>query len=388
MQVPLLDLRAQYQSLKPELEKAILNVAETQMLILGKEVDSLEKTLADYCDSKYAVGVSSGTDALLMALMALDIQPGDEVILPTYSFFATAGVVARLNAIPVFVDSDPVSFNINSALIEEKITEKTKAIIPVHLYGQSADLDEILAIANRHNIPVIEDAAQAIGAQYKNGKRVGSMGLIGCFSFYPTKNLGAFGDGGLVTTNDEQMYIKLKQMRNHGMEPKYHHKFVGGNFRLDALQAAVLNVKFPHLHKWHQARRDNAALYNKYFKQYCLSEAPGITEFDANNKVLLPKAVFADSNHADNHIYNQYIIRVEKRDELRAFMSEHGVGSEIYYPVPFHRQECFAYLNCNDEDFPIANACAETSIALPIYPELAKEQIEYVVKVISNFINP
>lgn len=274
MQVPLLDLRAQYQSLKPELEKAILNVAETQMLILGKEVDSLEKTLADYCDSKYAVGVSSGTDALLMALMALDIQPGDEVILPTYSFFATAGVVARLNAIPVFVDSDPVSFNINSALIEEKITEKTKAIIPVHLYGQSADLDEILAIANRHNIPVIEDGAQAIGAQYKNGKRVGSMGLIGCFSFYPTKNLGAFGDGGLVTTNDEQMYIKLKQMRNHGMEPKYHHKFVGGNFRLDALQAAVLNVKFPHLHKWHQARRDNAALYNKYFKQYCLSEAP------------------------------------------------------------------------------------------------------------------
>ncbi len=388
MQVPLLDLRAQYQSLKPELEKAILNVAETQMLILGKEVDSLEKTLADYCDSKYAVGVSSGTDALLMALMALDIQPGDEVILPTYSFFATAGVVARLNAIPVFVDSDPVSFNINSALIEEKITEKTKAIIPVHLYGQSADLDEILAIANRHNIPVIEDGAQAIGAQYKNGKRVGSMGLIGCFSFYPTKNLGAFGDGGLVTTNDEQMYIKLKQMRNHGMEPKYHHKFVGGNFRLDALQAAVLNVKFPHLHKWHQARRDNATLYNKYFKQYCLSEAPGITEFDANNKVLLPKAVFADSNHTDNHIYNQYIIRVEKRDELRAFMSEHGVGSEIYYPVPFHRQECFAYLNCNDEDFPIANACAETSIALPIYPELAKEQIEYVVKVISNFINP
>lgn len=388
MQVPLLDLRAQYQSLKPELEKAILNVAETQMLILGKEVETLENALAVYCDSKYAVGVSSGTDALLMALMALDIQPGDEVILPTYSFFATAGVVARLNAIPVFVDSDPVSFNINPALIEEKITEKTKAIIPVHLYGQSADLDEILAIANRHNIPVIEDGAQAIGAQYKNGKRVGSMGLIGCFSFYPTKNLGAFGDGGLVTTNDEQMYIKLKQMRNHGMEPKYHHKFVGGNFRLDALQAAVLNVKFPYLHKWHQARRDNAALYNKYFKQYCLSEAPGITEFDANNKVLLPKAVFADSNHADNHIYNQYIIRVEKRDELRAFMSEHGVGSEIYYPVPFHRQECFAYLNCNDEDFPIANACAETSIALPIYPELAKEQIEYVVKVISNFINP
>ncbi len=388
MQVPLLDLRAQYQSLKPELEKAILNVAETQMLILGKEVETLENTLADYCDSKYAVGVSSGTDALLMALMALDIQPGDEVILPTYSFFATAGVVARLNAIPVFVDSDPVSFNINPALIEEKITEKTKAIIPVHLYGQSADLDEILEIANRHNIPVIEDGAQAIGAQYKNGKRVGSMGLIGCFSFYPTKNLGAFGDGGLVTTNDEQMYIKLKQMRNHGMEPKYHHKFVGGNFRLDALQAAVLNVKFPHLHKWHQARRDNAALYNKYFKQYCLSEAPGITEFDANNKVLLPKAIFADSKHPDNHIYNQYIIRVEKRDELRAYMSEHGVGSEIYYPVPFHRQECFAYLNCNDEDYPIANAFAESSIALPIYPELTKEQIEYVVKVISNFINP
>lgn len=386
MQVPLLDLKVQYQSLKPELEKALLTTAESQMLILGKEVENLENTIANYCESKYAVGVSSGTDALLMALMALDIQPGDEVILPTYSFFATAGVVARLNAIPVFVESVPDTYNINPELIEAKITDKTKAIIPVHLYGQSADMDPILAIAEKHSIPVIEDCAQAIGAQYKDGKRVGSMGIIGCFSFYPTKNLGAFGDGGIVVTNSEEMYIKLKQMRNHGMEPKYYHKFVGGNFRLDAIQAAVLNVKFPHLHKWHAARRHNADLYNKYFVEYGLADGSFPPEYYDGNKVILPKAVYAESGAADFHIYNQYIVRCGiKRDELRAFLSENQIGSEIYYPVPFHRQECFAYLNAKDNEFPIANSCAEESIALPIYPELAEEQIKFVVQKFAEF---
>lgn len=386
MQVPLLDLKLQYQSLKAELDAAVLNVAETQMLILGKEVEKTENDLAAYCDCKYAIGCSSGTDALLMALMALDIKPGDEVILPTYSFFATAGVVARLFAVPVFVDSDPVSFNINPALIEAKITPKTKAIIPVHLYGQAADMTAIMEIANRHNIPVIEDGAQAIGVQYKDGRRVGSIGAIGCFSFYPTKNLGAFGDGGLVTTNDDKMYEKLKQMRNHGMEPKYHHKFVGGNFRLDALQAAVLNVKFPHLHKWHAARRENAALYNKYFIEAGLAQATGVTEFDANNKVLLPKAVYSESGATDYHIFNQYIIRVEKRDELRKYLGDNAIGSEIYYPVSFHRQECFAYLNSNDADYPVANRCSEESIALPIFPELKEEQIKFVVDTIKAFV--
>ena len=385
MQVPLLDLRKQYQSLKPEFEKVLLEVAESQALIMGKEVEKLENTLAEYCDCKYAVGVSSGTDALLMALMALDIKPGDEVILPTYSFFATAGVVARMNAIPVFVDSEPVTLNINPELIKAKINSKTKAIIPVHLYGQSADMDAIMAIANEYKIPVIEDGAQSIGAQYKNGKKVGSMGLIGCYSFYPTKNLGAFGDGGLVATNDEETFIKLKQMRNHGMEPKYHHKFVGGNFRLDAIQAAVLNVKFPHLEKWHASRQQNADLWDKLFIEAGLAESTGKTAFDSKNKVLLPKPIYKESSAKNYHIYNQYIIRVENRDELRQYLSENQIGSEIYYPVPFHRQECFAYLNSNDNEYPVANHASETSIALPIFAELEAEQIEYVVGKIAEY---
>lgn len=387
MNVPLLDLRAQYQALKPQLEKKLLEVAESQMLILGNEVNQLETTLAAYCDAKYAIGVSSGTDALLMALMALDIRPGDEVILPTYSFFATAGVVARLFATPVFVDSDPVTYNINPDLIEQKITSKTKAIIPVHLYGQACDMDRIMEIANRHNIPVIEDGAQAIGCQYKDGRKVGSIGLMGCYSFYPTKNLGGFGDGGLVVTNDEALAIKLKQMRNHGMEPKYYHKFVGGNFRLDAIQAAVLNIKFEHLEDWHQQRRDNAELYTNAFIDAGLSLATGITEYDERNKVLLPKAVYSSFDVGNYHIYNQFIIRVEKRDALRAFLSENSIGTEIYYPVPFHKQECFAEFSSETDEFPIADRFAEESIALPIYPELAPEQILFVVETIKNFMN-
>ncbi len=386
MQVPLLDLRAQYQTLKSEIEPVLLKIAESQMLILGEEVNKLENTLAEYCDCKYAIGVSSGTDALLCALMAIDIKPGDEVILPTYSFFATAGVVARMNAKPVFVDSDPVTNNLDPKLLEAAITDKTKAIIPVHLYGQAADMDEVLEVACKHNLIVIEDCAQAIGAQYQNGKKVGSMGLIGCYSFYPTKNLGGFGDGGLVVTNDEKMATKLRQMRNHGMEPKYHHKFVGGNFRLDAMQAAVLNIKFPHLEAWHQARRDNAELYNKLFVEAGIAEGTGFLQYDDKNKVLLPKAVYKSSGHKNYHIYNQYFIRVQKRDELRAFLGENQIGSEIYYPVPFHRQECFADLGYKDADFPVSNQICEETIALPIYPELAEEQIAFVVEKIAEFL--
>ncbi len=265
MKVPLLDLKPQYHSLKKELDEAILNVAESQYFILGPEVANMEKAFCDFLGCKHAIGVSSGTDALLVALMAIDIQPGDEVIVPTYSFFATAGVVSRLNAIPVFVDSDPVTFNMNPAKIEEKITSKTKAIIPVHLYGQSCEMDEIMSIAKKHNLKVIEDGAQAISTQYKDGKCVGTIGDIGCYSFFPSKNLGCYGDGGLVVTNDDDLGYKLKILRMHGSDPKYYHKIIGGNFRLDAIQAAVINVKLPHLNSWSEARRNNAETYTKYF---------------------------------------------------------------------------------------------------------------------------
>ncbi|MFP4527195.1 MAG: DegT/DnrJ/EryC1/StrS family aminotransferase [Candidatus Kapaibacterium sp.] len=386
MKVPLLDLRAQYAELKDQIEPAMIEVAETQMLVLGPKVAELEKTLAAYSGAAHAIGVSSGTDALLTALMALGVGPGDEVILPTYSFFATAGVVSRLCAKPVFVDSDPVSFNINPGLIEPHINERTKAIIPVHLYGQSADMDAILRIAKMHDIPVIEDAAQAIGAQYSDGRPAGSMGTMGCFSFYPTKNLGGFGDGGLVTTQDEALAEKLLQMRNHGMHPKYHHKFVGGNFRLDALQAAVLMAKFPHLDYWHEARRRNANKYNELFIAAGLAESTGATDFDPNNRVLLPEALYEDSGAKNYHIYNQYIVRVENRDELRDFLGKSEIGTEIYYPVPFHRQECFAGLDQSDSEFPVANRLSVETIALPIYPELTEEQIGYVVETIKKFI--
>jgi dTDP-4-amino-4,6-dideoxygalactose transaminase len=386
MKVPLLDLKLQYNAIKEEINEALLSVAESQIMIFGPEVAKLEASLAEYCGTKDAIVCSSGTDALLMALMAIDIQPEDEVILPTYSFFATAGVVARLNARPVFVDSLEDSFNIDPELVKKAITSKTRAIIPVHLYGQSTEMDELLAIGNEFDLPVIEDCAQAIGVQYKDGRRAGSMGLMGCFSFYPTKNLGGFGEGGFVSTNDVEMATKLKQMRNHGMEPKYYHKFVGGNFRLDAIQAAVLNVKLPYLPSWHAKRRENAALYNKYFIEAGLAEKTGVLKFDDKNKVLLPKAMYADCGHEDNHIYNQFIVRVEKRDETRAFLGENEIGSEIYYPVPFHRQECFQYLNCKDTDFPNANAFSVQSIALPIFPELNEEQIKFVVEKFAEYL--
>lgn len=389
MKVPLLDLKAQYAAIKDEINKALISVAESQYFILGPEIKKLEATVAEYTGTKYAVGVSSGTDALLIALMAIDINPGDEVILPTYSFFATAGVVARLNAIPVFVDSDPVSFNIDPSIIEKKISPRTKAIIPVHLYGQSAEMDEIMALAKKYNLKVVEDGAQAIGVNYKDGSRLGSIGDIGCFSFFPSKNLGGFGDGGIVTTNDDALGEKLRILRVHGSKPKYYHKMIGGNFRIDEIQAAVLNVKFPHLDSWSAKRRVNAELYTKLFIEAGLAEEEGRISYDDKNKVLLPKALY--KNSAPNqitggvynyHIYNQYVIRVQNRDEMRKHLSDNEIGSEIYYPVPFHKQECFRHLN--QSGFPVAENAASTSIALPIYPELTEDMITFVVKTISK----
>ncbi|GAB1429515.1 DegT/DnrJ/EryC1/StrS family aminotransferase [Ignavibacteria bacterium] len=388
MNVPLLDLRAQYSTIKREAEAAILHIAESQQLILGEEVQDLENALAEYCGSRFAIGVSSGTDALLMALTALNIGPGDEVVMPTYSFFATAGTVARLGAKPVLTDIDPITWNITAEHIERAITPQVKAIIPVHLYGQTADMRPVLEVAAHHNIPVIEDAAQSIGAQYHDGRIAGSMGLMGCYSFYPTKNLGAFGDAGLVVTNDEELAVRLRQMREHGAEQRYYHKFVGGNFRIDAIQAAVLNVKLPHLETWHEARRRNADLYAQAFMDCGLSEGKGIAKFDEKNPVLLPLASWRSSGVKNYHIYNQYIVRVQQRDELRDFLASRGIGSQVYYPAPFHRQECFAYLDAKDADFPMANEAAATTLALPIYPELSPEQIKYVAQTFAEFICP
>jgi dTDP-4-amino-4,6-dideoxygalactose transaminase len=392
MKVPLLDLKPQYHSLKKELDEAILRVAESQYFILGPEVENMEKEFCDYLKCKHAIGVSSGTDALLLALMAIDIKPGDEVIVPTYSFFATAGVVSRLNAVLVLTDIDPVTFNIDTEDVKRKITSKTRAIIPVHLYGQSADLEPIMKIAREKNIFVIEDAAQAIGTEYKDGKCVGTIGDIGCFSFFPSKNLGGYGDGGLVTTNNDELAYMLRIKRVHGGEQKYYHKVIGGNFRIDALQAAVLRVKLPHLDKWSEKRRANAEYYNELFIKNGLAEDTGKTKFDDRNKVLLPKAVYKSeirnpkSEIRNYHIYNQYVIRVQKRDELKKFLTENEIGNEIYYPVPFHMQQCFANLNHKKGDFPEAEKASETSLAIPVYPELSKEQQEFVVQKINEFV--
>jgi len=368
------------------LDAALIGVAESTAYIMGPAVKKMEEEMAQFLGSKYAVGVSSGTDALLLALMAIGVGKDDEVIMPTYSFFATAGVVARLNAVPVLVDSDPVTFNIDPTQIEAKITSKTKAIIPVHLYGQSADMEPIMAIAKKHGLRVIEDGAQAISVQYKDGRQVGNIGDIGCFSFFPSKNLGCFGDGGLVVTNDDELIDMIRIMRVHGGKPKYYHKVIGGNFRLDSIQAAVLSVKLPHLNDWSAKRRENAAYYTKLLIEAGLAEEAGRIKFDDKNKVLIPKAVYEGSGLVNYHIYNQYVLRVERRNALRAFLTEKGIGNEIYYPVPFHRQECFAHLNLKDEDYPVANCAATDSFAIPIYPELTKEMMEYVVDSIAEFI--
>ena len=387
MKVPLLDLKPQYQSLKKEIDETLIRIAESQYFILGPEVTKLEDEFCEFLNVKHAIGVSSGTDALLLALMAIDIGPGDEVIVPTYSFFATAGVVSRLNAKPVFVDSDPVSFNIKPEAIEELITDKTKAILPVHLYGQCADMEPIMEIAKKYNLKVIEDGAQAISSAYSDGRCAGTIGDIGCYSFFPSKNLGCFGDGGLVVTNDDALAETLRIKRVHGGKPKYYHKVIGGNFRLDALQAAIISVKLPHLNQWSEQRRKNAALYTDLFIKNELAEKEGVSEIDEKNPVLLPKAIYkADSPEMKNfHIYNQYIIRVENRDELRKHLADNEIASEIYYPIPFHLQECFEDMGHKKGDFPNSEFAASSSIALPIYPELSQKQIEYVVAKIKDF---
>jgi dTDP-4-amino-4,6-dideoxygalactose transaminase len=366
MQVPLLDLAAQYRPLREELLAAVVRVCDSQRFINGPEVIALEHELAAFIGVRQAVAVSSGTDALLVALMALGIGPGDEVITSTFSFFATAGSIARVGATPKLVDIDPETYNLDPSAVRAAVTPRTRAIIPVHLYGLCADMDPILAIARDANIAVVEDAAQAIGATDK-GRHAGSMGTVGCFSFFPSKNLGGFGDGGLVTSNDEGLGEEIRLLRNHGAEPKYFHKRIGGNFRLDALQAAVLRVKLPHLAGWSAGRRANAARYRRLF------EAAGLTD-----RVTLPVAP-----PDREHIYNQFVVRVQHRDAVRARLAEYGIGTEIYYPVPFHLQECFAALGHVRGDFPHAEAAADSTIALPIHAELTEEQQAAVVSALA-----
>jgi dTDP-4-amino-4,6-dideoxygalactose transaminase len=376
MKIPLLDLKAQYRALKPELDAAIAEVMESQHFILGPKVQECETAIARYSGCSFAVGVSSGTDALLICLMAEQIGPGDEVITSPYTFFATVGSIARTGATPVFVDIDPVTYNIDAAQIEAKITPRTRAIIPVHLYGQMADMDAVLEIARRHNLVVIEDAAQAIGAEHK-GKRAGSLGDYGCLSFFPSKNLGAAGDGGMVVTNDAARAERLRLLRAHGSQPKYYHKFIGGNFRLDALQGAVVSVKLKHLDGWTTARQRNARRYDVFFAKSGLRVARS-GEHEPAAQIYLPAL------DTDRHIFNQYVIRVSNRDRLRTGLEAKGVGTEIYYPVPMHLQECFAYLGHAKGAFPESEGAAAETLALPIYPELTDEQAGYVVECVRD----
>lgn len=359
LKVPLLDLKAQYATIKSEVLAAVAEVLESQVCIGGPKVAELEQRIAALCGCKYAVGVSSGTDALLNTMMSLDIGPGDEVITTPFTFFATAGCIARTGAKPVFVDIDNRTYNINPELIEAAITSHTRAIIPVHLFGQIAEMDAIMEIAGRHGLSVIEDAAQAISATYK-GRQAGSIGTAGCFSFFPSKNLGGVGDGGMIVTNDDKLHERLVIMRNHGAKPKYHHRYVGGNFRLDPIQAAVLLVKLPHLAEWSEARRRNAAWYDKRF----------------GGTAVVPPYISPDCIS----IYNQYVIRVEARDELMARLKSSDIGVEIYYPVPMHLQKCFAALGYKEGDLPESERAAKHVLALPVYPELGSDQLERVAR--------
>jgi dTDP-4-amino-4,6-dideoxygalactose transaminase len=367
--VPLLDLQAQYRPLRAELLAAIARVCDSQRFIMGPEVDALEQALAAALDTPYAIAVSSGTDAILATLMALGIGRGDEVITSTYSFFATAGCVSRLGATPVFVDIDPVTYNLDPGAVSAALGPRTRAVMPVHLYGLCADMDPILELAAGAGGPVVEDACQAIGAKYK-GRQAGTLGTAGCFSFFPSKNLGAFGDGGLVITADDALAHEVRLLRNHGAEPKYLHQRIGGNFRLDALQAAVLRVKLPHLAEWTEKRRANAARDDRLFRGAALP--PG---------VVLP--VQPAGYH---HIYNQFVIRVPGRDQVRASLADRRIGTEVYYPVPFHLQECFADLGYRRGAFPHAEAAASGSLALPIYGELTAAQQEAVVEAVADAV--
>ena len=383
--VPLLDLKAQFAQIRAEVMPAIDQVCASQHFILGEQVRALEEEIARYCTASCGVGVSSGTDALLLALMALNIGTGDEVITTPFTFFATAGTIARTGARPVFCDIDPETYNLSVSALQSFIDDhcavkggqlinratggRIRALMPVHLYGQSADMDPLMAMARRYGLKVIEDAAQAIGTEYKNSARAGTIGDVGCFSFFPSKNLGAFGDAGLCTTNDPELAETLRVLRVHGGKPKYFHAVIGGNFRLDELQAAVLRVKLKYLDGWTEGRQRNAAYYDAAFA------AAGL-----GAKLRTPHAVAGY-----RHIFNQYVVRVQSRDALRARLTERSIGSEIYYPVPLHLQKCFAYLNYRAGDFPHSERAAGETLALPIYPELEQAQLAYVVATISEF---
>jgi len=364
MKVPLLDLKAQFVTIEKEIREAIDRVLASQGFILGPEVASLEAEVAAFTGCAHGIGVSSGTDALLCAMMAAGIGPGDEVIVPTFTFFATAGCVARLGARPVFADIEADTYNIDVAKLPDLITPRTRCIIPVHLFGQCADMDPIMEIAAGRKIVVIEDAAQALSAKYK-GRPAGSLGHMACFSFFPSKNLGCFGDGGMITTNDGELAEKCRILRTHGSKPKYYHKTIGGNFRLDALQAAVLRAKLPHLESWSEARRRNARRYD---------------ELLAGTGIGLPTV-----RAYNTMIYNQYVIRCPRRDDLKKFLQEREIGTEIYYPVPMHIQECFAYLHGREGQLPVAEKAAREVLALPVYPELRPEQQEFVAASIREF---
>jgi dTDP-4-amino-4,6-dideoxygalactose transaminase len=367
-------LKAQYLSIKTEIDAAIAGVLESQHFVLGPVVERCEKEVAAYSACRHGIGVSSGSDALLACLMAEGVGPGHEIITTPYTFFATAGAIARVGATPVFVDIDPATYNINPALIAGKVTSRTRAVIPVHLYGQMADMDPILEVARQHGLLVIEDAAQAIGAEYK-GRRAGSIGDYGCLSFFPSKNLGAAGDGGLIVTNDAGRAEKLAILRGHGARPKYHHLMIGGNFRLDAIQAAVVSAKLPYLDRWTQARQDNAARYDRLFHEAGLSG-----HGREGSLVVLPVTT------TNRHIFNQYVICVENRDGLQASLSARGIGTEVYYPIPMHLQPCFAYLGHVAGDFPESERAARHTLALPVHPELSEPQARYVVESIGAFL--
>ncbi len=372
MAIPLLDLKKQYSTIRDEAMKVTEEIYESQIFILGKKVEAFEKDFASYCHAKHAIGISSGTDALLIALMVLELHPGDEVIVPAYSFFATAGVVHRVGAVPVFVDVEAEGLNLDPDLIEAKITSRTRAIIPVHLYGQTAQMDRINAIAKKHNIVVIEDAAQGVGAEL-NGVRAGALAPMAAFSFFPSKNLGAFGDAGAVTTDDDDLAQKLLDFRMHGMRPKYYHNYVGGNFRIDALQAAILHVKLAHLESWTMGRQKNAAIYEKLF-----------AESSASGKVLLPHTL-----PERRHVYNQYIVRFDDelvRDKVMTALRAEEIGCEIYYPLTLPQQVCFKDLPSSSDAYPVSDRAAKTSLAIPIFPELKESELQEIVRVIASVL--
>ncbi|MBN1272883.1 MAG: DegT/DnrJ/EryC1/StrS family aminotransferase [Candidatus Aminicenantes bacterium] len=388
MKVPLLDLKAQYNEIKDDINPKVADVIKSQVFILGPVVEEFEKRMADYITASYAVGVSSGSDALIISLMALDISVGDIVITTPFTFFATAGAVSRVGARPVFCDINPETYNLEPeklavllAEMENKERDRLKAVIPVHLYGQCADMDPIMSLAKKFDFAVIEDAAQAVGSEYPSSegpRKACTMGDMNILSFFPSKNLGGFGDGGMVLTDNENLYQKLRLLRVHGSRNKYFNDIIGGNFRLDALQAAVLCVKMNYLESWHEKRREHADYYNRAFEE---------EGWIKDGLVKPPKAVYRDRGIKNDHIYNQYVIRVEQRDKLQAYLKEQGIGTAIYYPLPLHLQECFSDLGYKQGDFPVSEKAAREVLALPIYPELSREQQDYVVTTIKNFFS-